>query len=107
MKFTAAIFAALALASGVIAAERQNTMRNLARALIAEYEDFLVERELESTLELEARVNGCVARNKKGYLGMECDLIRCQASCSPLPGGRCGWPAGQPANCAQCACQKE
>ncbi|KAH6908309.1 hypothetical protein BKA70DRAFT_1426885 [Coprinopsis sp. MPI-PUGE-AT-0042] len=45
MKF-AIIFGALALTSGIAAQGygRQDEMRNLARSLIAEYEDFLAER---------------------------------------------------------------
>jgi hypothetical protein len=104
MKFTC-IVAALALATGVVASERQNNMRNLARSLIAEYEDFLQERE-ESSLEVEARAGGCVARIPNGYHGMQCDVMTCQSYCVQ-GANRCQWSAGRPDKCSKCRCQKE
>ncbi|KAH6917695.1 hypothetical protein BKA70DRAFT_1215889 [Coprinopsis sp. MPI-PUGE-AT-0042] len=67
MKFTIVAAASLALLSTGVAAQgvdRQDTMRNLARSLIEEYEDLL-----------ESRSDGCVARNPSRYQGMECDPV--------------------------------
>ncbi|KAH6910606.1 hypothetical protein BKA70DRAFT_1424263 [Coprinopsis sp. MPI-PUGE-AT-0042] len=70
MKFTI-IVAALALATGAAAqVDRQDAMRNLARSLIAEYEDFL-----------EERAGGCQARSPQGTSGMECDPYSCDKYC--------------------------
>ncbi|KAH6891788.1 hypothetical protein BKA70DRAFT_1233990 [Coprinopsis sp. MPI-PUGE-AT-0042] len=104
MKFTCVI-AALALVSGVIAADRQDAMRNLARSLIAEYEDFLQERE-DNYQEMLERANGCVARNPKDYKGMQCNVLTCQSYC--VPGDKkCKWSANRPDSCSKCRCQKE
>jgi hypothetical protein len=94
MKFSI-IAVALALASGVAAQgiDRQDAMRNLARSLIAEYEDFL-----------EERVGDCQARSQKDATGLTCDPIACNKYC--VKGEKkCGW-SQRPANCKKCNCNK-
>ncbi|KAH6901276.1 hypothetical protein BKA70DRAFT_1436321 [Coprinopsis sp. MPI-PUGE-AT-0042] len=85
MKFTI-VFAALALASGVAAQaiDRQDAMRNLARSLIAEYEDFLAERE-EYADELVQR--GCKTGNKPG----KTCTSSCSNRCTTNKAGKCGF----------------
>jgi hypothetical protein len=101
MKFTA-IFAALALAAGAAAqADRQDNMRNLARSLIAEYEDFLEERanRVDPTFR-------CEARSPQGTSGMKCDPYSCNQYCV-LKNVKCGWSTSNlPSNCVKCKCQK-
>ncbi|KAH6904425.1 hypothetical protein BKA70DRAFT_1432177 [Coprinopsis sp. MPI-PUGE-AT-0042] len=104
MKFTI-VFAALALVSGVVAADRQDAMRNLARSLIAEYEDFLQERE-DTYQDMVERSGGCVARNPKDYTGSKCNVLTCQGYC--IKGNKnCKWKDDKPDSCSKCKCQKE
>ncbi|KAH6885048.1 hypothetical protein BKA70DRAFT_1237223 [Coprinopsis sp. MPI-PUGE-AT-0042] len=94
MKFTI-VAIALALTSGVAAQgyDRQEAMRNLARSLIAEYEDFLGER-----------VGDCKARPTKDSTGLNCDPISCDKYC--VKGEKkCGWTE-QPKGCKKCSCTK-
>ncbi|KAH6916372.1 hypothetical protein BKA70DRAFT_1395932 [Coprinopsis sp. MPI-PUGE-AT-0042] len=93
MKFTI-VFAALALATGAAAqVDRQDAMRNLARSLIAEYEDFL-----------EERAGGCQARSPQGTSGMECDPYNCDKYCV-MGDKKCKW-SERPKNCKKCTCTK-
>jgi hypothetical protein len=97
MKFTI-VALALSLATGIAAqgVDRQEAMRNLARSLIAEYEDFL-----------EERIGDCQARPSKSSTGLNCEPITCNKYCVQKEAtGRCGWAAGKPANCAKCSCTK-
>jgi hypothetical protein len=99
MKFTFVI-AALALASGAAAqlADRQNAMRNLARSLIAEYEDFLVEREEYEYDILQAR--SCKTGNKPGKTCTSTCSNRCTSK-----NGKCGFHQGNNNGCdKECTC---
>jgi hypothetical protein len=94
MKFTL-IAVTLALAGAVAAHPhpQDEVHNNVARSLIEEAEQFL-----------NARADGCVARNPSKYAGMKCNVYACQKHCVPGP-SKCRW-AERPDECSKCKCQK-
>ncbi|KAH6909657.1 hypothetical protein BKA70DRAFT_1276789 [Coprinopsis sp. MPI-PUGE-AT-0042] len=94
MKFTI-VAVALACASQVAAQgyDRQDTMRNLARSLIEEYEDLL-----------EERLNSCSARRKNDHAA--CAEFSCREYCE-LKGDKCQMRNVRiPSTCTGCKCVK-